>query len=591
MENPGAITVDEGLLLTDEATAPVLQRRRYSDALAHELVHQWTGDLVTMRWWDDTWLNEAFATWIGNKVLEEWNPTLRAQTSFVRGVQRAMESDSLESVRAIRQAIMSRSDIWSAFDSLTYDKGGAVLAMFERFVGADAWRRGLHAYLVQHSYGNASADDFLDAENEATGKDVKSAFHTFLDQAGVPLVKVTVDCGSKPTVHYEQSRFLAAAPNADVRVKWDIPMCLRTDAGETCTLLRGRRGEFELNSCPAWIFPNADAAGYYRFALSPKDFENLRMRGLGMLSPREKLAYATAVRSAYLRAEMPIEQVLDAVAPLAREREAAVAEQPMGYARQMRDWLFGGPSQSRVEAYARGLYEPVARRLGWDAAQGEDDDTRRLRGSVLQFLAMTALDPEVRAEAQRRGRAYFGQGGDGGVHSDAVEPNLLAVSVGVVGEDADRPTWNAMLAAFENSVDEEVRSWLLYGLSLAKSAELSAAARELSLKPILRENEVLLPILVQLGRPESRDLAWAWLKEHLDAVLARAGHRSSPQGLISRAVSFFCDESHAREAEALFASKADGVDRRLLLATTLESVRLCIAERNAYEENLRTFFQ
>jgi alanyl aminopeptidase len=594
MENPGAITFGERLLLMDEAGAPVGQRRGYASVMAHELAHQWTGDLVTMRWWDDTWLNEAFATWVGTKATEAWDPKTRAQMSFARSIQWAMGADSLVNARAIRQPIGSTHDIENAFDSITYQKGGGVLAMFERWTGADAWQRGLHAYLEKHSYGNAAADDFLEAENEATGKDVKGAFHSFLDQVGVPLVELSVFCGSKTTVHYKQSRYLPAGSTGDpaATVTWQIPACLRTSEGETCALLAQREGDVELDSCPAWLFPNADAAGYYRFALAQKDLANLRARGLGKLSAREKLAYATSVRSAFSRAAMPMREALEAVAPLARESDPVVAEEPMSYTNQARDWLFGGPSQSRVEAYARGLYAPVARKLGWDPAKGEDDDARALRALVLGFLATTAQDPAVRAEAKKRGRAYLGLGGDGAIHPDAVDPNLAGIAVAVVGEEADRATWNAMRAAFEKSIDETVRGRLLYGLSLAKAADLSAAGRELSLDPLLRDNEITAPIAVQLGRPESRDAAWAWLKDHLEAVLARLPRHHGGSGLISAAVRAFCDEGHAREAEALFAAKVDAMDGGpRTLATSLEDVRLCVARRNAHEANARAFFR
>jgi alanyl aminopeptidase len=619
MENPGAVTFGERLLLMDEA-APVGQRRGYAGVMAHELAHQWTGDLVTMRWWDDTWLNEAFATWVGNKATEAWDPKTHAQMAFARSIQGAMGSDSLVSARAIRQPIESTHDIENAFDSITYQKGGGVLAMFEQWAGADAWQRGLHAYLEKHSHGNATADDFLDAENEATGKDVKSAFHTFLDQVGVPLIELSVDCGSKTTVHYKQSRYLPAGSTGDASVAWKIPMCMRTggtspalpaggqntNVGETCALLTQPQGDVELASCPGWIFPNADAAGYYRFLLSQKDLANLRARGLGKLTAREKLAYATSIRAAFSRATMPMKDVLDAVAPLAQASDPILAEEPMGYAAQARDWLFGGPSQARVEAYARGLYTPAARRLGWDVAKdgtspatpergrnlAEDDETRTLRASVLSFLATTAQDPAVRAEAKKRGRAYLGLGGDGAIHAEAVDPNLAGIAVAVVGEDADRATWSAMRAAFEKSVDETVRSRLLHALSVAKNPELSKAGRDLTLDPALRDNEIIGPIATQLSRPETRDAAWAWLKENVDAVLARMPRHHGGSGLVHWAVGAFCDEGHAREAEALFAPKVDAIDGGpRTLAASLEDVRLCVARRNAHEASARAFFR
>jgi alanyl aminopeptidase len=462
--------------------------------------------------------------------------------------------------------------------------------MFERWAGADAWQKGLHDYLEKHRNGNGTADDFLDAENEATGKDVKTAFHTFLDQVGVPFVEVSLECGAKARMHYKQSRFLPVGSSGDAHVTWQIPLCARSSDGETCALLTQPEGDVDLASCPGWIFSNADAAGYFRFALSQKDLASLRAHGYGKLSAREKVAYAASLRGAFSRATTPMKDVLEAVAPLAREAEPALADEPMSYVAQAREWLFAEPAQSRVEAYGRTLYAPVARRLGWDAAKGEDDETRALRTGVLGFLTSTAKDPAARAEAKKRGRAYLGLGGDGAIHADAVDPNLAGVAVAVVGEEADRATGDAMRAAFAKSVDETVRSRLLVAMSVAKNPELAAAARELVLDPTLRDNEVGAPLSAQLGRPELRDAAWAWLKDHLDAVLARLPRRGGAG--LAASVRAFCDDAHAQEAESLFGSRIDHMDGgRRALAMGVEEVRLCAARRKAHEASARAFFK
>ena len=254
MENAGAITFGERLVLFDAASAPVGQRRGYAGVMAHELAHQWTGDLVTMAWWDDTWLNEAFATWLGAKAAQAWDPKLHMDVSAVRGVQGAMGNDALVSARSIRQPIASTHDIENAFDGITYQKGGGVLAMFEHFAGAADWQRGVHAYLEAHRFGNATADDFLDAENTATRRDVKTAFHTFLDQPGVPLLEVsTSEC--RPTqikparelgnigvvgsasIHVKQSRYLPVGSTGSAGETWQVPFCFRDAAGTSCSLL------------------------------------------------------------------------------------------------------------------------------------------------------------------------------------------------------------------------------------------------------------------------------------------------------------------------------------------------------------------
>jgi cytosol alanyl aminopeptidase len=591
MENPGAVTFGEGLLLMDEATASVSQRRGYASVVAHELAHQWTGDLVTMAWWDDTWLNEAFATWIGNKAAETWDPKLHTNMALLRSVQGAMNSDSLVSARSIRQPIASTHDIMNSFDSITYQKGGGVLSMFERWAGPEVWQKGVHAYLEAHRFGNGTADDFLDAENAATNKDVKTAFHTFLDQPGVPFVEASVECsaGAKPRVHLKQSRFLPLGSTGDEHQVWQIPVCVRADRDVACTLLTAPEGDLELSSatCPSFVFPNADGVGYYRFSLAPKDLASLRTKGLKTLTEREKVAYETSLRAAYQRGTTPLKDILDAARPLAEDTEPAVAEDPMAYVSQARDWLYGDPVRPDVERYARTLYAPAEGRLGWQPKKGETDETRALRASVLRFLAQTGRDTKVRAEAKKRGLAYVGAKTDGTVHADAVDANLAGVAVGVLGEEADRATWDAMKALFVKTVDEAVRARLLSAISSVKDPDLAAAARELVLDPALRDNEIITPLFAQLTSNETRETAWGWMKEHYDAIVARLPKHS---GLIGTG-RVFCDDAHAAEIESFFGPKAAGIEGGpRQLASTLEEVRLCVARRKAYEASAKTLF-
>ena len=594
MENAGAITFGERLVLFDAATAPVAQRRGYASVMAHELAHQWTGDLVTMAWWDDTWLNEAFATWIGAKAGQAWDPKLHLDVSAARGVQGAMGTDALVSARSIRQPITSTHDIENAFDGITYQKGGGVLAMFERFAGPEAWQKGLHTYLQAHRLGNATADDFLDAENAATGKDVKTAFHTFLDQPGVPFLEVSTECNASHAahIHVKQSRYLPVGSTGNAGATWQVPFCWPDRGGGSCRLLTRAETDIELGSpatCPLDVFPNADGAGYYRFALAPKDLAEVRS-SLGKLSTREKIAYASSLRSAFARATTSMKDVVTAVAPLAEDPDPAIAEEPMGYETQARDWFFATPVRGSVEGYARRLYTPVARRLGWEPRKDEDDDTRTLRGSVLGFLASTGRDPAVRAEARKRGRAYLGLGKDGVIHPEAVDVNLVGVALGVVGEEADRATWDAMKALLVGSVDETVRGRLASALGAAKDPSLAAAARELVLDPALRDTEMFAPIWAQLSQPDMRDTAWAWVEEHYDAILTRLPKHHGGVQLISTGRAY-CDEVHARDVEAFFTPKVESIEGGpRALAQALEDVRLCAARRSAQEASGREVF-
>ncbi|MFO0549496.1 MAG: M1 family aminopeptidase [Polyangiaceae bacterium] len=604
MENPGAVTFGEYFLLFDEATAPIRQRRSYASIVAHEFAHMWVGDLVTMRWWDDLWLNEAFATWLAGKIAEQWDPKSEAETSLLRSIQWAMGTDALVSARQIRQPIETTDDIENAFDGITYQKGAGVLRMFERWAGEAAWQKGFNAYLGKHRFANAEADDFLDAESAATGKDVKSAFHTFLDQPGVPFLDVSVRCeASGPArLHLAQSRYLPLGSTGDPKKTWSVPVCVRFGKGksdkpqEACHLLTAAEEDFTLPAeagCPDWVFPNADGAGYYRFALAPPDLERLRKNAVavpGTLTLEDKIAYASSIRAGYARGRTPFADTLEAAAPLAVESEPALAEEPMGYLSQARDWLRGDPLRSKVEAHVRKLYGPIKKKLGWKAAAGEPAEQAILRSSVLGFLISTGDDPTTRKEAVKLASAYLGIGKDGKLHPEVVDANLTDLVVSTYATSADAAAWDSLAKLFASSVEESDRRRLLGGLASARDKDLAARARALVLDPSLRDNEVLVPLWTQLMDDELRDDAWAWFIAHYDEVFARLSKHHGGVQLLSLAT-VFCDETRQKEVEAFFSPKVDSIEGGpRQLASTLETIQLCVARRKLQEPNVRAYF-
>src|SRR5262249_18081659 len=196
MENPGMITFAQRIMVAKPEDESIRFQRGYTGTATHELAHQWFGDLVTTAWWDDIWLNESFASWMADKIVGEWHPDWTHKTGLVQAGERAMGADSLVAARQIRQPIVANDDIYNAFDGITYQKGEAVLGMFEQLVGADVFQRGIHKYLADHAYANATAEQFVAAISAAAGRDLWRAFNTFLNQPGVPLVSATLSCGA-----------------------------------------------------------------------------------------------------------------------------------------------------------------------------------------------------------------------------------------------------------------------------------------------------------------------------------------------------------------------------------------------------------
>jgi alanyl aminopeptidase len=282
---------------------------------------------------------------------------------------------------------------------------------------------------------------------------------------------------------------------------------------------------------------------------------------------------------------------MEAAALLASDPHRDVADEPMGFVEQARDWLYEDPMRASVEAYGRQLFHAEYEKLGWVAQKGEDADRTQLRSSVISFLAFTARDPAVRAEAKKRGLAFLGYKKDGAIHPDAVDANLAAIALGVVGEDADQPLWDAVRAQLTKTEDPELRGWLLSVLVSPRSADLAPSVRNLTFDPVLRATEITDAARSQIQQNELRESTWSWVKDNFDRLLVAVPKHQGQTQLIGMG-DVFCDEAHAKDVETFFTperlAKIDGGPR--VLASTLESIRLCAVKRAKQEPSAREMF-
>ncbi|MCC6555984.1 MAG: M1 family metallopeptidase [Polyangiaceae bacterium] len=612
MENPGAVTFSEWLLLVDGERAPAAQRRGFAAVTAHELAHIWFGDLVTMPWWDDLWLKEASATWMAGRTVTSLWPDLDDGTWALEAVHGAMDSDGLVSARKIRQEILSHHDIANAYDGITYQKGSGVISMIERWLGPSTYQRGVQKLMADRRFGTADVNDLMVALSAAAGRDVAGPFRSFLDQPGVPLVEASLSCDGPPALELRQSRYLPVGSAGEASRRWQIPVCSRypvsdKEVRESCALLSGQAGELKLDtpSCPAWVMPNADGAGYYRWSVPAAALKALTAAS-ARLSARERVSLAESVDADFRRGALTAADAFNALAPLARDRSRAVARAPMDLLRDARRWLEDDPARAAVEAYARKLYGDAYKDLGWDAPaakkpakgaparaagegaapEAEPADRALLRREVIELLAFTAEDPAVRAEAAARGRAYVK---GGALHPEAVHPDLVGAALAVAAQEGDAAFFDGLVALLDATEDEVARTNLLRAIGSVRAPDLAARARALSLDPRLRSNEGLLPIHAQLSQPETREATWQWLAGNLDSLIARLPYRSV--GGLPWLAARFCDRAHADAASQLFGARVqalEGGPRNL--AGALEVVNLCTAVRRAQSDSLRAFF-
>lgn len=591
MENVGLITFREWFLLLDAKRAPEGQRRAFAYVMAHELAHQWFGNLVTMPWWNDIWLNEAFATWMGNKTVEQMHPEYHADLSALASAQRAMDLDSLQSARSIRQPIESNHDIKNAFDAITYQKGGAVLDMFEHWMGEATFREGIQLYLRRHQWGTATSSDLLAALDEVSDLEVSGPFRSFLTQPGVPLISVTEaesTCASgSRRLELQQRRFLPIGSDGQEARTWEIPYCFRHSQGQTCGLLSEERGAVDLPGCPAWWMPNDDGAGYFRFWLGTSAWAALRDEGWPELSDRGKMAVADSVLSGFNRGVVSPTAMMSWFPRFVASPIRQVATAPMEPLEFIMEQVASDQTVPRVRSYARRLYGRLYAKLGWHPRKTDSSDLLLLREAVLRFIIMDVRDRDARRRAARLGRSFVGYRSVRA--AEALDPQLAGLALATAVQESDAAFFDYLVERLIQSEDATERNRILGALGHAEDPALAKRALDLALDARLRNNEVMLLLGPQFRDPRTKQPAWRWLTEHFDALEARLG--PSQVGYAPWLATSFCSEEAAAEVRAFFEPRVaslPGGPRNL--AGTIESIQLCAAKADAYQAPIeRTF--
>jgi len=610
MENAGAIVYRETLLLMDE-TSSLSQKRRYVTVHAHEMAHQWFGDLVTPVWWNDIWLNEAFATWMANKIASTWDPKGEYGRLTLQGALGAMSTDSKTNARRIAQPIETNDDIDNAFDSITYEKGGGVLSMFEQYYGDEAFRKGVKLHLERHAWGNATAKDFLqsvaDANSDTQGV---AAFETFLNQPGVPMITAQLNCGARgPGVSVAQSRYLprpGQKPLAQTQT-WKVPMCISYGDGatraQTCSLVENRSSRVALapNNCPAWIMPNADGAGYYRFALDKKGWTALTA-ATDSLTDKEILAVLDSLEAGFDTGDIDIGDYLTYVTTIMAKKGDDIAWDAAGSPATKLTWikdvLVSEKTRTQAQKLISDLYGPLYAKIGLEPTSPLDRSNpiqaTLLRGPVVNMMAVQARAQPARGELAKRGAAFLGlsangKTSDGKIHPEAVDANLMEVALGIAVQDIGTPVTDAIFALIKTERDGTNRSRMLGALMRSTDPATAAKARELAFSSDLRVNEIPMVIYGSMGERANVPAAWAWFKANFDAIKARMP--SFGVGGLAGIGGRFCSSSERADFKSFMEPKIgdlNGAPR--IFAGTMENIDRCIALVERQRLKADTFF-
>ncbi len=581
MENVGLITYVDRLLLIKPDQATEEQRRSYAGVAAHEIAHQWFGDLVTMQWWDDIWLNEGFATWMANRTLEDWKPEWGSDLSKVERRANVMGTDRLISARRVRQPIENEGDIRTAFDGITYQKGGSLLAMYEEWMGREAFRKGIRHYLEAHANGNATSSDFLAALAAEGGKEIAPSFASFLDQPGAPVLSVELACeaGKTPALRLAQKRFLPlGSAGASAPQTWQIPVRVRYSAGgkeaHTRSFFTGAQGEVLLtgaSGCPDWVQANDSGLGYYLVAYKGDLLAKLLHGGAPQLDTAERVGLLGDARLLTSSGDLAMGDLLSVLPPFAQSPQRQIVEATIEIVERMRE-MVPAEGRPRYAALVQRLFGERAHQLGWTPQTGDDADTKLLRPAIVGLVADEGEDAALRGEAAKLAEAWLAD-------RKSVDPAIVGTALAVAARSGGPELFDRFLAAAKQTTDRTDRRRLLSALGRFREPALVDRALGLVISGDfdIRESQSLLQGVN--AEPAGRERGFAWLQQNFEVFT-----KLIPRQMLGRTPFFaasFCDDQHRAEVESFFKQRNidqyDGGTRTL--AQTLESIHLCSAYR------------
>ena len=473
MENWGAIFTFEYSLLLDPAIANVSDRQRAFTVAAHEIAHQWFGDLVTMAWWDDLWLNEGFATWMEGRTTRKLHPEWDIDGVDAAYTSRgAMGRDAYATTHPVVQHVETVEQASQAFDGITYGKGSAVIGMLEDYVGADAWREGVRSYIRKHAYGNAVTDDlWREVDQAAPGRQLMQVAHDFTLQPGVPLIKASTVCEAGATrVVLEQGEFTVDRPGK-TPLRWHVPVSVRGGDGSVVRVLVDGQASATLPGCGAPVVVNAGQKGYYRTLYAPQQFRALR-DGYARLPVVDQLGVmldASALAQTGLQPEADLLDLADQV-PL--DASPDLWQLVAGVLGGIDEMFKGQPErQAAFRKYALSRLSPKFEQLGWESREGDSSTVKDLRTSLIGTLSGMG-DAKVVAEARRRFAAAASD-------PAAMPPDLRNTVLDIVAYNADAATWDKLHAMARGEQSSMIRDQY-YGL-LARAKDKALAQRALDM--------------------------------------------------------------------------------------------------------------
>jgi puromycin-sensitive aminopeptidase len=584
MENLGCITFRERYLLVDPATATQAELQSVVDVIAHELAHMWFGDLVTMKWWNGIWLNEAFATFMEMTCTDAFRPEWQRWVDFGLSRSAAFDTDALAATRPIEYPVVSPADADGMFDVLTYEKGASVVRMLEQYLGAERFRDGIRRYMARHQYGNTETSDLWDALEAETGEPVRRIAESWIFQGGFP--ELVVGAGAEGGLTISQRRFRYGAdgtgeraaggavgggapdgsggdgaqdrsggPSEGAEASWSVPVVLGTrtgGAGDGAGDGTDERRVAQLvDAAPVtvaeattwpWVNANFGAHGFYRVRYDRPLLESL-LDNLADLTPLERYTLVDDAWASVLAGSTDAASYLDTIERFADERDLSVWERITAGLGQI-DRLIEGDARVALHSRVAALIGPARAELGADSRPGDDDRTRTLRGVLLQTAALLGDD----GAARRRARELLDRFLD---HPPSVDPSLAAPALAVSATLGDAALHERLTAGFRASDNPQDRQRLLFSLARFRDPEAFRRTLDLSLSDDVRTQDAPYLLGSAIDNRDNGPAAWEFVAEHWADVQKRF-----PANSLARLVGGIRglrDRALGREVEAFLA--------------------------------------
>jgi aminopeptidase N len=577
MENAGAITYRESFILLDPKVANVDNYELVAAVAAHEMAHQWFGDLVTMKWWDNLWLNEGFATWMESKPVGKWKPEWNEPLSEVVETTRSLNLDALKNTRPIRQKAETPAEINELFDGIAYGKAASVLRMVENYVGPEVFRKGVHNYLVGHSYGNATAEDFWNAITQASGKSADKIMSSFIVQPGAPLLHVSQETEGQISV--TQERFFndrqLLGTNQQV---WTVPVCLKDlahDSGEPACFVLQEKGQQPKVFLIGSAFANANGHGYYRTEYEQKLRDALTKDLQTKLTPADRISMLSDEWALMRVGRISISNYLDLVSQLKGERLRPVWKEVLDNIAYIDDKLVSLGDRESFRRLVRTTLRPTYESL----ADTRDAQEKALRADLFDLLGIVGRDSAVIAEARQLAQKILQDPG-------SVDPLLIGPSLEIAAAQGDQALYDQIVQKLKGTTDQVMRSRYMYALAHFEKPELTRQALQLGVSEAIRNQDSTGYISRFLRNPYTRTEAWKFIQSHWNDV-EKTFTISSGSALVAGA-GYFCDADAASNVSAFFKVHTVPATERML-RQSVERINACADLKKMQGSNLQSW--